>query len=77
MFCMHPSFAEMSEHMVKDGFDDIVNIDNSSIVIEAMQKKYHNIPQLKCIHSLSEVDEVEYMLSGILTFQFINICILD
>ena len=65
----------MSEHMVKDGFNDIVNIDNSSIVIEAMQKKYYNIPQLKCIHSF--LSEVEYMLLGIPTFQIINICILD
>ncbi|KAL0376305.1 UNVERIFIED_CONTAM: hypothetical protein Scaly_0748100 [Sesamum calycinum] len=36
-----------SEGMVDDGYDEVVNIDISSVVIEAMQKKYANRPQLK------------------------------
>lgn len=39
--------AEISEDMVKDGYNDITNIDNSEVVIEAMQKKYENVTQLK------------------------------
>ncbi|XP_030539835.1 EEF1A lysine methyltransferase 4 [Rhodamnia argentea] len=39
--------SEFSEGMVDDGYEDVVNIDISSIVIEAMQKKYSNRPQLK------------------------------
>ncbi|KAL0308067.1 UNVERIFIED_CONTAM: eEF1A lysine and N-terminal methyltransferase [Sesamum angustifolium] len=42
------SFGEaFSEGMVDDGYDEVVNIDISSVVIEAMQKKYANRPQLK------------------------------
>ena len=37
-----------SEGMVDDGYEDVVNVDISSVVIEAMQKKYCNLPQLKC-----------------------------
>ncbi|KAJ8573980.1 hypothetical protein K7X08_010491 [Anisodus acutangulus] len=33
--------------MVDDGYEDVVNIDISSMVIEAMQKKYSDRPQLK------------------------------
>lgn len=39
--------AVMSEDMVNDGYQDIINIDISSVVIEAMQKKYKDFPQLK------------------------------
>ncbi|KAG8087895.1 hypothetical protein GUJ93_ZPchr0010g8514 [Zizania palustris] len=35
------------ENMVDDGYQDIVNIDISSVVIEQMKKKYHAKPQLK------------------------------
>lgn len=41
--------AAFSEGMVDDGYADVVNVDISSVVIEAMQKKYSNRPQLKCI----------------------------
>lgn len=41
----------MSEDMVKDGYEDIVNIDISSVAIDMMRTKYEYIPQLKCIHS--------------------------
>ncbi|KAG6679754.1 hypothetical protein I3842_13G008200 [Carya illinoinensis] len=37
----------MSEDMVKDGYEDIMNIDISSVAIDMMRKKYGNIPQLK------------------------------
>lgn len=35
--------------MIRDGFEDIVNIDISSVAIEMMRKKYEHVPQLKCI----------------------------
>ncbi|GJN15695.1 hypothetical protein PR202_gb02631 [Eleusine coracana subsp. coracana] len=37
------------EDMVDDGYQDIVNIDISSVVIDQMKKKYHDKPQLKYI----------------------------
>ncbi|XP_021281505.1 methyltransferase-like protein 13 isoform X2 [Herrania umbratica] len=37
----------MSEDMVKDGYEDIMNIDISSVAIEMMRRKYEYIPQLK------------------------------
>lgn len=39
--------ALMSEDMVKDGYEDITNIDISSVAIEMMRRKYESIPQLK------------------------------
>ncbi|KAI5059705.1 hypothetical protein GOP47_0026024 [Adiantum capillus-veneris] len=39
--------AILSEDMVQDGYQEIVNVDISSVVIEAMQKKYKDFPQLK------------------------------
>lgn len=39
--------ALMSEDMVKDGYEDIMNIDISSIAIDMMRKKYADVPQLK------------------------------
>lgn len=41
--------------MVEDGYEDVVNIDISAVVIEAMQRKYSgHCPQLKCIlHCIS------------------------
>ncbi|GER31461.1 S-adenosyl-L-methionine-dependentmethyltransferases superfamily protein [Striga asiatica] len=39
--------SAFSEGMADDGYDEIVNIDISSVVIEAMQKKYQSRPQLK------------------------------
>lgn len=41
--------SPFSEGMVEDGYEDVVNIDISSVVIEAMQKKYSDHPQLKYI----------------------------
>eukprot|EP00252_Welwitschia_mirabilis_P015597 TRINITY_DN3443_c0_g1_i2.p1 TRINITY_DN3443_c0_g1~~TRINITY_DN3443_c0_g1_i2.p1 ORF type:complete len:214 (+),score=17.39 TRINITY_DN3443_c0_g1_i2:284-925(+) len=42
--------AVISEEMVLDGYEEIVNIDLSTVVIGMMQKKYESIPQLKYIH---------------------------
>lgn len=43
-------FAAFSEGMVDEGgYMDVVNIDISSVVIDAMQNKYQDRPQLKCI----------------------------
>lgn len=39
--------AVMSEDMVKDGYEDIMNIDISSVAISMMRKKYEDLPQLK------------------------------
>ncbi|XP_039025378.1 EEF1A lysine methyltransferase 4-like [Hibiscus syriacus] len=38
-----------SEEMVNDGYGDVVNVDISSVVIDAMQFKYSNWQQLKYI----------------------------
>lgn len=35
--------------MIADGYQDVVNIDISSVVVEAMRKKYQDKPQFKCI----------------------------
>jgi ubiquinone/menaquinone biosynthesis C-methylase UbiE len=37
----------ISEDMVCDGYQDIVNIDISAVVIEAMREKYKDMPQLQ------------------------------
>ncbi|KAK3138868.1 hypothetical protein QOZ80_5AG0374490 [Eleusine coracana subsp. coracana] len=37
----------LSEDMANDGYEDIVNIDISSVVIEQMKEKHTEIPQLK------------------------------
>jgi len=39
--------AVFGENMVDDGYQDVVNIDISSVVIEQMKKKYHDMPRLK------------------------------
>lgn len=44
----------MSEDMVKDGYEDVVNIDISSVAIDMMRRKHKYIPQLKCILNLSK-----------------------
>ncbi|KAK6933920.1 Methyltransferase type 11 [Dillenia turbinata] len=48
--------AVMSEDMVVDGYEEIVNIDISLVAIEMMRKKYEHIPQLKCILSEALID---------------------
>jgi hypothetical protein len=40
--------AVFGENMIDDGYQDVVNIDISSVVIDQMKKKYHDKPQLKC-----------------------------
>ncbi|KAG4135128.1 hypothetical protein ERO13_D08G197540v2 [Gossypium hirsutum] len=39
--------ALMSEDMAKDGYEDIMNIDISSVAIDMMRRKYEFVPQLK------------------------------
>ncbi|EYU33097.1 hypothetical protein MIMGU_mgv1a012758mg [Erythranthe guttata] len=39
--------SAFSEGMVEDGYDEVVNVDISSVVIEAMQNKYSTCPHLK------------------------------
>ncbi|KAJ4711534.1 methyltransferase-like protein 13 [Melia azedarach] len=39
--------ALMSEDMVKDGYEDIMNIDISAVAIDMMRRKYEYMPQLK------------------------------
>lgn len=39
--------AVMSEDMVKDGYENIMNVDISCVAIEMMRRKYEHIPQLK------------------------------
>ncbi|KAE8714255.1 S-adenosyl-L-methionine-dependent methyltransferases superfamily protein isoform 2 [Hibiscus syriacus] len=41
--------SAFSEEMVNDGYEVVVNVDISSVVIEAMQAKYSNWQQLKYI----------------------------
>lgn len=41
--------SAFSEGMVSDGYEDVVNIDISTVVIEAMKRKHSNHPQLKYI----------------------------
>jgi hypothetical protein len=40
--------AVLSEDMVKDGYEEVVNVDISSVVIEQMREKHVDIPQLTC-----------------------------
>ncbi|KAH6808566.1 S-adenosyl-L-methionine-dependent methyltransferases superfamily protein [Perilla frutescens var. frutescens] len=39
--------SAFSEGVVDDGYDEVINVDISSVVIEAMQRKYSNHPHLK------------------------------
>lgn len=41
--------AAFSEGMVDDGYEDVVSIDISSVVVQTMQSKYSNRPHLKCL----------------------------
>ncbi|XP_008232230.2 PREDICTED: methyltransferase-like protein 13 [Prunus mume] len=41
------SLVIMSEDMVADGYEDIMNVDISSVAIDMMKRKYEHIPQLK------------------------------
>jgi hypothetical protein len=41
-------WSVLSEDMAKDGYENIVNIDISSVVIEQMREKHKEITQLTC-----------------------------
>ncbi|EPS60757.1 hypothetical protein M569_14044, partial [Genlisea aurea] len=57
--------AAFSEGMVDDGYDEIVNIDISKVVIEAMKNKYSSRPQLKYMHM--DVRDMSSFSSGSFT----------
>jgi hypothetical protein len=38
----------ISEDMVNDGYQTILNIDISQVVIDVMKEKYKDMPQLQC-----------------------------
>jgi hypothetical protein len=40
--------AVISEDMVKDGYETILNVDISQVVIDSMTEKYKDTPQLQC-----------------------------
>ena len=41
--------AVFGENIIDDSYQDVVNIDISSVVIEQMKKKCHDKPQVKCL----------------------------
>lgn len=42
-------YSEMSEHMYKEGFEDMLNIDISDVVISQMNEHYKEMcPKMKC-----------------------------
>ncbi|XP_073030236.1 uncharacterized protein [Primulina eburnea] len=53
--------SAFSESMVDDGYQEVVNIDSSSVVIEAMKEKYSNHPKLKYmimdVRDMSSINE--------------------
>lgn len=52
--------SAFGEGMVDDGYEDVVNVDMSSVVIEAMTEKYSNRPQLKYIKmDVRQMDEFQ------------------
>ena len=51
----------MSEDMVKDGYEEIMNIDISSVAIDMMRKKHENIHQLQCILSKRTTSFITFM----------------
>jgi RAT1-interacting protein len=60
--------------MVKDGYEDIVNIDISSVVIEQMSEKHMDIPQLTCTVLL--ITPFSYLMSYGLCVQSIYLSVL-
>ncbi|GER43597.1 S-adenosyl-L-methionine-dependentmethyltransferases superfamily protein [Striga asiatica] len=62
--------AAISEDMVKDGFEDIMNIDISSVAIEMMRNKHEHIPQLKCILAEMSIYAVEFSRAHLVLFLY-------
>ncbi|KAK4755679.1 hypothetical protein SAY87_009436 [Trapa incisa] len=54
--------SAFSEGMVDDGYEEVVNIDISSVVIEAMKKKYSECSQLK--YMVMDVRDMRAFESG-------------
>ncbi|KAG8068921.1 hypothetical protein GUJ93_ZPchr0005g15555 [Zizania palustris] len=59
----------LSESMVKDGYEEVVNVDISSVVIEQMREKHMEIPQL----TYFQMDVRDMSFFGDETFD----CVLD
>ncbi|XP_040380229.1 EEF1A lysine methyltransferase 4 isoform X1 [Oryza brachyantha] len=59
----------LSEDMVKDGYEEVVNVDISSVVIEQMREKHVDIPQL----TYFQMDARDMSYFGDETFD----CVLD
>lgn len=54
--------------MVNDGYQRIVNIDISSVVIQAMSEKYRHNPRLICTSAFhSELNIFKFLCSSSLT----------
>lgn len=53
--------AAFSEGMSDDGYGDLVNIDISSVVVQAMRLKYSDRPRLKCILSFFPSDKFIFL----------------
>lgn len=47
LYSVKPDSA-FGEKMVNDDYEQVVNIDISSVVIRAMQSKYSHLPHLQC-----------------------------
>ncbi|KAF5191839.1 Methyltransferase-like protein [Thalictrum thalictroides] len=54
--------AALSEEMANDGYNNVINIDISSVVIECMQKKYRDRPEL--IYIKMDVRDMNEFQSG-------------
>lgn len=59
----------MSEDMAKDGYEDIMNIDISSVAINMMKTRNKHIPQLKCILLKTSLLQF-YIVFSMLTWHF-------
>ncbi|EFJ09895.1 hypothetical protein SELMODRAFT_129277 [Selaginella moellendorffii] len=49
----------MSNDMVEDGYQEIVNTDLSSVVIDNFKARYAHVPQLSCILGLDDVTSLQ------------------
>lgn len=49
-FGLCQNLTAFGEGMVGDGYQDVINIDISSVVVEAMKQKYRDKPEMKCMH---------------------------
>ncbi|KAJ6905254.1 methyltransferase-like protein 13 isoform X3 [Populus alba x Populus x berolinensis] len=67
--------ALMSENMVEDGYENITNIDISSVAIDIMRRKYEHVHQLNCI-LLKELLYLPSYLYFCVSFLY-DLCMID